>query len=38
MRTSGTEPLVRVMAEGPDEQELHNIVQNIAQVVEKELD
>jgi phosphoglucosamine mutase len=38
VRTSGTEPLVRVMAEGPDEQELHNIVQNIAQVVEKELD
>jgi len=37
VRTSGTEPLVRVMAEGPDEKELQEIVQGIVRVVEAEL-
>lgn len=37
VRTSGTEPLVRVMAEGPDEGELQNLVQSIVRIVEAEL-
>jgi phosphoglucosamine mutase len=37
VRPSGTEPLVRVMAEGPDEGELNEVVQVIARVVEAEL-
>ncbi|MGI6712324.1 MAG: phosphoglucosamine mutase [Bacillota bacterium] len=37
VRTSGTEPLVRVMAEGPNEEELKELVQSITKVVEKEL-
>jgi len=37
VRTSGTEPLVRVMAEGPDEEELKQLAGSIARVVEKEL-
>lgn len=37
VRPSGTEPLIRVMAEGPDESELEQHVQRIAGVVRKEL-
>jgi len=37
VRPSGTEPLVRVMAEGPDEEVLQTIVKNIVAVVEREL-
>lgn len=36
VRPSGTEPLIRVMAEGPDQQELENICNRIAQVVKAE--
>ena len=36
VRPSGTEPLIRVMAEGPDQQELEEICQKIADVVKKE--
>ena len=37
IRTSGTEPLVRVMAEGPDAAKLKELVQSIVDVVIKEL-
>jgi phosphoglucosamine mutase len=37
VRTSGTEPLVRVMAEGPDAAQLKELVQSIVDVVIKEL-
>lgn len=37
VRPSGTEPLVRVMAEGPDEAELRAVVNMIARAVEKHL-
>lgn len=37
VRPSGTEPIVRVMAEGPDEVELKQYVDHIVSVVEKEL-
>ena len=37
VRPSGTEPLIRVMAEGPDEAELGKIVQDVAEVIKKEL-
>jgi phosphoglucosamine mutase len=37
VRPSGTEPIVRVMAEGPDEAQLRLLVDRIAQVVEREL-
>ena len=37
VRASGTEPLIRVMAEGPDEQELQRITEHIAAVVTREL-
>ncbi|WP_139492053.1 phosphoglucosamine mutase [Brevibacillus dissolubilis] len=37
VRPSGTEPLVRVMAEGPDEAELQKIVGNIVDIVKAEL-
>jgi len=37
VRPSGTEPLVRVMAEGPDEEELRETVNMIARAVEKYL-
>ena len=36
VRPSGTEPLIRVMAEGPDQKELEEICQKIAAVVKKE--
>lgn len=37
VRPSGTEPLIRVMAEGNDLSELEQITKSIAQVIEKEL-
>jgi phosphoglucosamine mutase len=37
VRPSGTEPIVRVMAEGPNEEELNTYVKQIVDVVEKEL-
>ncbi len=37
VRASGTEPLIRVMAEGPDEAELGRIVREVAEVIKKEL-
>lgn len=37
VRPSGTEPIVRVMAEGPDKAELEAYVEHIADVVKKEL-
>ncbi len=37
VRASGTEPLIRVMAEGPDQEELDRITQDIAAVIEREI-
>jgi phosphoglucosamine mutase len=37
VRPSGTEPLIRVMAEGPDEEELKRVVGKIAKVIEDKL-
>ncbi|NGQ97512.1 phosphoglucosamine mutase [Brevibacillus sp. SYP-B805] len=37
VRPSGTEPIVRVMAEGPDEAQLQALVDRIAEVVKQEL-
>ena len=37
VRPSGTEPLIRVMLEGPDRAELEALARDIAQVIEKEL-
>src|SRR4051794_6139795 len=37
VRPSGTEPLVRVMVEAPDESECDEVVQRLVQTVEKEL-
>ncbi|MNE75994.1 Phosphoglucosamine mutase [compost metagenome] len=37
VRPSGTESLIRVMAEGPEKQELEELVGQIVAVVEKEL-
>ena len=37
VRPSGTEPLIRVMAEGPDLEQLERIVDDIAVVVEHEM-
>ncbi|MDR6227599.1 phosphoglucosamine mutase [Desmospora profundinema] len=37
VRPSGTEPLIRVMAEGPDEDELKKQVESIADVIRAEL-
>lgn len=36
VRPSGTEPLIRVMAEGPDQQQLDRIVNRIASVIQQE--
>lgn len=36
VRPSGTEPIIRVMAEGPDEHEVRTIVNQIAKVIEEE--
>lgn len=37
VRPSGTEPLIRVMAEGPDEDELQKCVDRVAAVIKEEL-
>jgi phosphoglucosamine mutase len=37
VRPSGTEPLIRVMAEGPDQDELKQYVKKIADVIEREM-
>jgi phosphoglucosamine mutase len=37
IRPSGTEPLIRVMAEGPDEETLKRCVEDIAETVRREL-
>ncbi|MBO2533661.1 phosphoglucosamine mutase [Planifilum fulgidum] len=37
IRPSGTEPLIRVMAEGPDEETLKRLVEEIAETVRREL-
>jgi phosphoglucosamine mutase len=37
VRPSGTEPIVRVMAEGPDEDQLRQLVERIVDVVKREL-
>lgn len=37
VRASGTEPLVRVMAEGPDRDELDNLAGQVAAVIRREL-
>lgn len=37
VRASGTEPLVRVMAEGPEMEQLERIVGTIAQAIEREI-
>lgn len=36
VRASGTEPLIRVMAEGPDEKELHQLVGMVVEVIQAE--
>jgi phosphoglucosamine mutase len=36
VRASGTEPLIRVMAEGPNENQLKHLVNMIAEIVQKE--
>lgn len=38
VRASGTEPLIRVMAEGPCQEELERLVHTVAAVVRKELE
>jgi phosphoglucosamine mutase len=35
IRPSGTEPVIRVMAEGDDEQVVHQVVGDIAEAVRK---
>ena len=37
VRASGTEPLIRIMAEGPKQERLEQITNAIAEVVMKEL-
>lgn len=37
VRASGTEPLIRIMAEGPDQAGLEHIAGAIAEVVHKEM-
>lgn len=37
VRASGTEPLIRIMAEGPEQNRLEKIASAIADVVTKEL-
>jgi len=37
VRASGTEPLIRVMAEGPDQEELQKLTEEVARVVAQEL-
>ena len=37
MRASGTEPLIRIMAEGPVQERLEKIADSIGEVVTREL-
>lgn len=37
VRKSGTEPLIRVMTEGDDRQLVHKLAEDIAKLIEKEL-
>lgn len=37
IRPSGTEPLVRVMIEGKDQEEITNIAENLAEIIEKRI-
>lgn len=37
VRASGTEPLIRVMAEGPEQGQLEELVEYVSQIVKKEL-
>jgi phosphoglucosamine mutase len=37
VRASGTEPLIRVMAEGPEHQELESLVAKVAETILQEL-
>ena len=37
VRASGTEPLIRVMAEGPNEGELDKIIEEVAEIIRNEL-
>ena len=37
IRPSGTEPLVRVMIEGKDQEEITNIAQNLANFIEERI-
>ena len=37
VRTSGTEPIIRVMTEGKDKEQVERVAREIAEVVEKEL-
>ena len=37
VRKSGTEPLIRVMTEGDDKQLVHKLAEDIAKLIEKEL-
>jgi phosphoglucosamine mutase len=37
VRPSGTEPLIRVMAEGPDQKQIESCVREISRVIEREL-
>lgn len=37
VRPSGTEPIIRVMAEGPDEKEIKEVVETVAKVIEVRL-
>ncbi len=37
VRPSGTEPLIRVMLEGPNEDELHMMASELAEVIKGEM-
>jgi len=37
VRPSGTEPLIRVMVEGPEEQQIRRIAETVAKEIEKQL-
>lgn len=37
VRPSGTEPVIRIMAEGDDERQIQNVVQHVAEQIRKEL-
>lgn len=37
VRTSGTEPIIRVMTEGKDKEQVERVAKEIAEIVEKEL-